>query len=110
PADPFAIPPRHASDLLYFDPNASALRRVQLSGQVIHVEEKLLYVQDGATGFRVVSSSRSPLRIGEVVDIVGFPRFESGALILQEAELRSQGMGKMPPPKPLTNESRLYGP
>ncbi len=109
PVDPFAIPPRPAADLLHFDPNASALRRVRLNGQVIHVKEKLLYIQDGATGFRVACSSRPSARIGEIVDVVGFSRFESGSLTLHEAELRSLGMVKMPPARALTNEILLHG-
>ena len=52
PPDPFAIATKHVSDLLQFDPQASALRLVKVCGQVVRECDGEYFAMDGANGFR----------------------------------------------------------
>ncbi len=54
PADAFAVTPKRVTDLLQFDPQASALRRVKVSGQIVTEREGEYYAMDGTNGFRFI--------------------------------------------------------
>src|SRR5438552_8217418 len=52
PPDLFAISSKRAWDLLLFDPQASALRRVKVSGQILEEHAGEYYLIDGTNGLR----------------------------------------------------------
>src|SRR5204862_7292763 len=54
PTDLFAIPPKRAWELLLFDPQASTLRRVKVSGQILEEHAGEYYLLDGTNGLRVL--------------------------------------------------------
>ena len=54
PVDPFAVTPKHVTDLLQFDPRASALRQVKVSGQIVAERGGEYYAMDGTNGFRFI--------------------------------------------------------
>ena len=51
PADAFAVAPKSEPDLLLFDPQGSALRRVKVSGQIVLEREGEYYAMDGTNVF-----------------------------------------------------------
>src|SRR5205814_593456 len=101
PMDVFAVTPKRAQDLLLFDPQASALRRVKVSGQIVHEREGEYCMMDGANGLRFVPKETAGLRIGDLVEVVGFPSLTGPSPVLREALARKIGAAPLPEPRPL---------
>src|SRR5262249_19584816 len=73
PTNSFAIKLKHSSDLLAFDVGAGALQRVKISGQVVHQRNGEYFLMDGSDGLRFIPKSPVELRVGDLVEVVGFP-------------------------------------
>jgi signal transduction histidine kinase len=101
PADAFAVPPKRVSDLLQFDPQASALRRVKVSGQIVHEHEGEFYATDGTNGFRFAPRENVLLDPGDMVEVVGFPSLTGPSPVLREAVVRKIGTAPLPIAHPL---------
>jgi signal transduction histidine kinase len=101
PADVFAVPGKGVADLLHFDPQASALRRVKVSGQVLHERQGEYYAMDGTNGFRFILKEPVSLTTGELVEVVGFPSLTGPSPVLQEAVARKAGVARLPAARPL---------
>jgi signal transduction histidine kinase len=96
PADLFTLPPKRVSELLLFDPLASALRRVKITGQVVHQRDDETYLMDGTNGLRFTQREFSSLALGAVVEVVGFPMWTGPTPRLQEAVVRQTGRAALP--------------
>ncbi len=96
PVDLFALPLKRVSELLLFDPQASALRRVRISGQVVHQQEDEIYLMDATNGLRFTQREHTPLRVGTLVDVVGFPVWTGPTPRLREARVRQTGQAALP--------------
>jgi len=96
PQDPFSLVTGKASDLLRFDAGASSLQRVKLTGQVIHASAGECFLLDGQTGVRVLMAEAEPLRVGDLIEAVGFPQLEGSGLVLQVARVRPAGKAPLP--------------
>jgi signal transduction histidine kinase len=103
PADLFATPQKKASELLLFDPQASAFQRVRVAGQIIHTRGPECFMLDGANGVRFVAKHPMDLQVGDLVDAVGFPELSVASPVLREAVVRKTGHATLP-------EARLLGP
>ncbi|HKW27709.1 MAG TPA: sensor histidine kinase [Verrucomicrobiae bacterium] len=101
PADPFAVTPKHVTDLLQFDPRASALRQVRVSGQIVAEREGQYYAMDGTNGFRFILKDNASLGAGDLVEVVGFPSLTGPSPVLQEALARKIGVAPVPNARPL---------
>ena len=101
PADAFAIPPKRVTDLLQFDPQASALRRVKVSGQIVHAHAGEFFAMDGTNGFRFTPKEAANLGVGDLVEVVGFPGLTGPSPFLQEALVRKMGAAALPDARPL---------
>jgi signal transduction histidine kinase len=101
PQDVFAVTLKRATDLLQFDPQASALRRVRVSGQLVHRRDRLYYAMDGTTGFRFIPKGDAHLQVGDLVEVVGFPSLTGPSPVLQEALARKTGVAPLPEARPL---------
>jgi signal transduction histidine kinase len=101
PADAFAITPKRVTDLLQFDPQASALRRVKVSGQIMQEREGQYYAMDGTNGFRFIPKETVSLQVGDLVAVVGFPSLIGPSPVLQEARARKIGEAPLPEARPL---------
>ncbi len=98
PVDPFSIPAKAVADLLLFDPHAKGFRRTKLAGQIIHAAPGVYFMQQGEAGVRLLTKEPLPLRSGDLVEAVGFPRLDGLSTVLEEAEVRVTGKGALPPP------------
>ncbi|HEX3626656.1 MAG TPA: sensor histidine kinase [Verrucomicrobiae bacterium] len=118
PADPFAIATKHVSDLLEFDPQASALRQVKVRGQIVREHDGEYFAMERGNGFRFVlkapptdagHSSKNPpsLENYDVVEVVGFPGLTGPSPVLQEAVARKIGVAPAPPARVL-NSTNLF--
>jgi len=101
PADPFAARPKHVTDLLQFDPRASALRQVNVSGQIVAERGGEYYAMDGTNGFRFIPKAAVSLGNGDLVEVVGFPSLTGPSPVLQEALARKIGVASLPEARPL---------
>ena len=101
PADPFAVRPKHVMDLLQFDPRASALRQVNVSGQIVAERGGEYYAMDGTNGFRFIPKEAVSLGNGDLVEVVGFPSLTGPSPVLQEALARKIGVAPLPAARPL---------
>jgi signal transduction histidine kinase len=103
PADLFSTPRKTAAELLQFDPQASVFQRVKVSGQIINIQESECFMMDGTNGVRVFTKHPPDLKVGDFVEVVGFPEFSVASPVLREAVVRKTGHGALP-------EAGLLGP
>jgi signal transduction histidine kinase len=96
PADVFAVPAKRAQELLLFDSQASALRRVKVSGQIVHSGEGEFYMMDGVSGLRFVPKDAVNFEVGDIVETVGFPSLTGPSPVLREAVARRIGTAPLP--------------
>ena len=96
PADAFAVTPKRVTDLLQFDPQASALRPVKVSGQIVTERGEEYYVMDGTNGFRFIPKETLNLGAGDLVEVVGFPSLTGPSPVLREAVARKTGVAPVP--------------
>jgi len=105
PADAFAVTPKRVTDLLQFDPQASALREVKVSGQVVQEREGEYYAMEGTNGFRFIPKEPVTLRNGDLVEVVGFPSLTGPSPVLGEAVARKIGAASLPSARLLDADS-----
>lgn len=107
PLNPFALPTRKASDLLWFDPRPSTLLRTKVAGQVVFARPHEFFVQDGQTSFRAMADTPPALNAGDLVEVVGFPQLGGVSPVLQAAQIRKTGSGPLPDPVRVTLQNLL---
>src|SRR5665213_624945 len=71
PVNVFATKAKRATDLLLFDPQASALERVKVFGQIVHERDGEYYAMDRTNGFRFIPKETVSLAMGDLVEVVG---------------------------------------
>jgi signal transduction histidine kinase len=101
PADLFSTPAKTAAELLLFDPQASDLQRVKVSGQIICTRDSEYFMMDGTNGVRFVSRNPVSLSAGDLVEVAGFPELSSASPILREAVVKVTGHAALPQPRNL---------
>ena len=101
PADLFSTPRKTASELLQFDPQASVFQRVMVSGQIINLRESECFMMDSNNGVRFFTKHPPDLKVGDFVEVVGFPEFSVASPVLHEAVVRKTGHGTLPEATPL---------
>jgi signal transduction histidine kinase len=104
PEDLFTVVPKHARELLLFDPQASALRRVKVFGQVVHQREGEYFMMDGPDGVRFFPKVGQYFEAGDLVEVVGFPVLTGPAPVLREVIGRKIGTAPLPNANPLRAE------
>src|SRR6185312_11006180 len=105
PTDVFADALKSVPDLLLFDPRASALRKVKVSGQIMHYAEPEYFAMDGTNGFRFIPRKPVHFAVGELVEVVGFPSLTGPSPVLQEAIARQVGVAPLRDPRPLDGKA-----
>ena len=98
PVNPFAVPTRKTSNLLLFDPSASALQRTKVRGQILFGHGDDYRLQDEKSGLRLLTKEPVQLEPGDVVEAVGFPQLGGPSLVLQEARVRTIERAALPAP------------
>jgi signal transduction histidine kinase len=101
PTDIFADARKSVPDLLMFDPQSSALRRVKVSGQIMHRRDGEYFAMDGTNGFRFIPTKTANLAVGELVEVAGFPRLTGPSPVLEEAVVRKVGPAPLRDARPL---------
>ncbi|MGO9585108.1 MAG: sensor histidine kinase [Limisphaerales bacterium] len=107
PADIFSTPGKTAAELMLFDPRASAFQRVKVSGQIVYAQGAEYFMMDGTNGVRFLARRPLNLKVGDRVEVVGFPELSSAAPVLREAEARQTGRDALPGPKKLSPDDLI---
>lgn len=102
--DLFAMPAKSFTQILLFDPQAGAFKRVKVSGQILHTQENEFFLTDGTNGLRFVVNAPIQLAAGDLAEVVGFPDLSGVSPVLREAVARKTGSAPLPPPKILPKE------
>ncbi|MGA2248515.1 MAG: ATP-binding protein [Verrucomicrobiota bacterium] len=109
PANLFALPLKHATDLLLFDSHASPIERARIGGVVLHEREDVIFLMDGSNGVRVVSEIPSEVHPGDTIEAVGFPDLTGPSPAFNNAVVRWLGHGPLPAPVTLPADHVLDG-
>ena len=98
PLDLFSLPTKKVADLFWFDARASALQRTKVAGQIIYAQPSEYFILDRGTGARVLTEKPVSLRVGDLVEAVGFPKLGGPSPILLESQVRKIGHASLPEP------------
>jgi signal transduction histidine kinase/DNA-binding response OmpR family regulator len=109
-ADPFALPLRPINSLLRFAPDIAFVHRVRVRGRVtLQWPGRSICVQDDTQGLCTPTDRNTPLVVGDLVDIVGFPTPGEYTPILDGAVFRRAGTGAPITPVPVTAAQAITG-
>jgi signal transduction histidine kinase len=109
PVESFDLPAKHISDLLHFDARADTLRRIKISGQVLHEQRGEYFLTDGDTGARFELREPMKLEPGDLVQVVGFPDVGGPSPILRQAQARVSARANLPEGRLLTGDNLFNG-
>ena len=110
PVDPFALPLHTNNSLLQYDPNITFRHRVHVRGQVtLQWPGRSLCIQDATQGLCAKTDQTTPLAIGDVVDVAGFPGGGGFTPTMTDAIFRRVGGGAPILPAPVTPAQALRG-
>ena len=112
PHDPFLLPVIPINKLLQWDIAPLLAHRVHVRGKVtLQWPGSSVCIHDATQGVCAQTDQLSPLRNGEVIDLVGFAHAESSAPVLTDALFRSAGKSgsEVVTAEPVTAEQALFG-
>ncbi|MEO8481663.1 MAG: response regulator [Acidobacteriota bacterium] len=111
PADPRLLPVRTVSTLMQFDPDrAAAGHRVRVQGvAVLQRADGSVYLRDETGGLVVHIAEDTPIKVGDAIDVIGFPILGAYVPELQDASVQSRVPGSAPAPVYITAEEALSG-
>ncbi|HEX3322263.1 MAG TPA: histidine kinase [Terriglobales bacterium] len=93
------------SALLRFTPGKGGRHRVRVQGTVAYQQRgSALFIESKGKGLRVLTEQDTPLEVGDIVDVLGFPSTGESAPILVDAVFHRVGRGIAPSPIPLQIE------
>jgi signal transduction histidine kinase len=99
PDDLFVVPAFAINKLEAPNVNPNLLHRIKIIGAVTYRDADLLVVQDQTGGARVFGSGPGNVRVGDRVEVVGFPDREGDVLTMREPVIRA--IGEVHPPEPI---------
>ncbi len=102
--DPFQSSATPIDSLLRFSPTGRFGHRTRVTGTATMIGDGFLYVQDHTGGTRVDADAKG-LRVGDFVDVVGYPSPEGYSPILKDATVRLQRHDQPLPAQKITAES-----
>ena len=87
------------SELLRFSPADGTHHRVRVRGIVGYQQPgNAIFLQSQGQGLRVLTQQDTPLEVGDLVDVLGFPATGESAPILEDAAFHRLGHEKAPEP------------
>ena len=87
--DAFASPLRSIADLKMDATDPSLVHRARLIGEVTLKGAGWFYIQDKTAGIRVQAPADSVVKIGQALEVVGFPTGHGATRVISEALLRT---------------------
>ncbi len=110
-SDPYTLPVLPTSSLLQFSPERASGHRIRIQGTVtLQKAGQFLYIQDASGGVKILTARTAGLRVGDLVDAIGFPTAGQYAPILEDGDFRRLGPANTAPaPADLTHGASLTG-
>ena len=110
PADPFSLPIRPINSLLRFAPDVRFVHRVRVRGRLtLQWPGEWLFVDDGTQGLFIPTVQKSLLKLGDVVDVVGFPAMGEYTLTLEDAVFKRERSSQAIAATPVTAQDAMKG-
>jgi len=110
PAHPFTLPISPVSGLLRFNPKPAWDHRVHIRGTVtLAWPGRLLCLQDGPQGLCAQTDQTTPLRPGELADVIGFPIMGAFTPALTRATYEAAGFQSPVPAVAVSADQALRG-
>ena len=110
PATSFTSPLSSVSGLLRFTPKPTSNHRVHIRGTVtLAWPGRMLCIQDGAQGLCAQTNQTTPLSIGAVADVIGFPIIGAFTPTLSYATYEALGSQQLVLPVAVTADQALLG-
>ena len=107
PVDPFSIPLKQIGDLLQFDPEAGALRRVKVSGVLAYQDAEISCIMNGENGLFYIPADAGDSRIGDRLEMVGFMDLSGPSPVLRDTIVRRIEQAGLPRPRRLEDNALL---
>jgi signal transduction histidine kinase len=86
--DSFSAPLSSIADFKHEIADSSLLHRIRVIGEVTLVDAEWFFVQDGTGGIRVQSPTNTAIKVGQAVELVGFPGAHGGTRIISDPIVR----------------------
>ena len=110
PDHPFALPVSPVSGLLRFTPNSASHHLVHIRGTVtLAWPGRLLCIQDHLHGLCAQTDQTTPLRPGDLADVIGFPIIGAFTPSLTRATYKAAGYRQPVPAVAVTADQALRG-
>jgi len=110
PTNAFLVPQRPIAGLLRFTPQGASGHRVRVRGVVtLQQPGSLLFIKEENDGLQVHTLEATPVQVGDLVEVVGFPAVGEYAAVLRDAIFRRIGAAPPPVPIPITAAEALDG-
>lgn len=105
PIETFQADKVRPKDFMQFDARFDALRRVRVSGQIIHCGPDLFYMMDDSTGLRLEFAEPQLFEAGDQIEAVGLVDLSGIAPVLRQAMGKRTGHSPLPQPRKLAINS-----
>ncbi len=100
PEDPFTLPIREIYNVMRYSPDVVPGHRIRVRGVVTANQDgRLVSIADAGHGLFVRTMGARDLKVGDVVDVAGFPALGDYTPVLEDVVYRK--IGTSPPPAPI---------
>lgn len=104
-ADPFDAPRTSITGLRQYGQRQALDQSVRIQGTVIaHVPGNYVQIQDASAGLQAFCKQTTPLNLGDLVEVVGYPGRTGKRIVLRDALYRQLGSHRTPQPVPLVSD------
>jgi signal transduction histidine kinase len=99
PRDPFSTPLQSPNSLMQFAPEGSYGHRVHVRGVVTRYQPgEYVFIRDGEVGLRIQTGQKADLKLGDEIDVLGFPKRGEYSPMLEDAVFQKCAAGTPPLP------------
>ncbi len=110
PADPFTLPIRDVYTVMRYTPDVAPGHRIRVRGVVTANQDgRFVSIADASHGLFVRTIGAHDLKVGDVVDVAGFPAMGDYTPVLEDVVYRKVGTGPPPTPVVLTASDMFKG-
>jgi PAS domain S-box-containing protein len=107
--DPFTLPMQPIKNILQFKWGNTYGHRLKVAGTVTLCYADKMYIQDETEGMCVQTKQAGDFKVGDRVEVLGFPAKGDYTPMLQSAICRKLPVGSQPQPEQITSNEALNG-
>lgn len=110
PTDPFSLPIRELNTVMGYTPGVAPDHRIRVRGVVTaNRDGRFVSIANASHGLFVRTIAARDLKVGDLVDVVGFPTMGNYTPVLEDVVYRKIGTGPLPIPVVLTASEMFKG-